>query len=148
MASSPADQAPVRTGQRQRPLSPHLGVYKWGPHMLVSIIHRATGVGMALVGLPLFVWWLAAAAGGAGGYAAFTGLFTTDTGALNPVGWLVGVGLSFAFFQHMASGVRHLFMDTGALFELKANKTAALLTMAASAVLTIAFWAVVLGWAK
>lgn len=113
--------------------------------MLVSIIHRATGVGLALVGLPLFVWWLAAAAGGEPSYAAFTGLFTTGLGRLNAVGWLLGVGLSFAFLQHLASGVRHFFMDTGALFELKINRTAASLTILASVVLTALFWAVRMG---
>lgn len=133
---------------KARPLSPHLGVYKWGPHMLVSIVHRATGTGMALVGLPLFAWWLAAAGGGAASYARFADCFTTDAGALNPLGWVLAVGLSFAFFQHLLSGVRHFFMDAGALFELKANKTSALLTIAGSVVLTALFWVVVTGAAK
>ncbi|MFN6934699.1 MAG: succinate dehydrogenase, cytochrome b556 subunit, partial [Tsuneonella sp.] len=43
-----------------RPLSPHLQIWKWGPHMAVSILHRVTGDGMALVGLGVLVWWLAA----------------------------------------------------------------------------------------
>ena len=44
----------------QRPLSPHLQIWRWGPHMLVSILHRASGDGMALVGLGVLVWWLGA----------------------------------------------------------------------------------------
>ena len=64
-----------------RPLSPHLQVYKWGPHMLVSILHRATGSGMATVGSLLLVWWLAAIASGDQAYATFVDVFTRDTGA-------------------------------------------------------------------
>ena len=44
----------------QRPLSPHLQIWKWGPHMLVSILHRITGDGMALAGLGILLWWLGA----------------------------------------------------------------------------------------
>ena len=56
-----------------RPLSPHLSIYKWGPHMLVSILHRVTGAALATVGAAAFVWWLVAAASGAEAYATFTG---------------------------------------------------------------------------
>ena len=51
-----------------RPLSPHLTIWRWGPHMLVSILHRVTGAGLAVLGLGLLTWWLvAAASGGASG---------------------------------------------------------------------------------
>ncbi len=123
-----------------RPLSPHLQIYKWGPHMLVSILHRATGSGMATVGTGLLVWWLAAIAGGAESYATFVDVFTTDTGALNILGYAIGIGLTLSLFQHMMSGIRHLVMDTGAGFELKRNKMGALATMVASVALTIVFW--------
>ena len=123
-----------------RPLSPHLQVYKWGPHMLVSILHRATGSGMATVGTGLLVWWLAAIAGGAESYATFIDTFTTNTGALNILGYVIGIGLTLSLFQHMMSGIRHLVMDTGAGFELKRNKMGALATMAASVALTVVFW--------
>jgi succinate dehydrogenase / fumarate reductase, cytochrome b subunit len=128
----------------KRPLSPHLSIWKWGPHMAVSIVHRVTGSGMATVGAILIVWWLAATAGGAATYAGFVDLFTLDSGSLNIAGWIFGIGLTLALFQHMASGVRHLFLDEGANFELKSNKTTALLTFVASVVLTLAFWVVVL----
>lgn len=137
MASSPS--------KPNRPLSPHLGVYKWGPHMTVSIVHRATGVGMALVGLPLFVWWLAAAAGGEDSAALFRDVFTYQAGGLNVIGWVVGIGLTFAFLQHMMSGLRHFFMDAGALFELKANKTSAVLTILGSLTLTALYWFLIAG---
>ena len=124
-----------------RPRSPHLQVYKWGPHMLVSILHRATGSGMATVGTLLFVWWLAAAAGGAESYAAFLNVFTHADGRLNIVGWVMGVGLTWAFFQHLSNGVRHLFMDLGANFELKSNRASAIATIVFAVLMTIAFWA-------
>ncbi len=123
-----------------RPRSPHLQVYKWGPHMLVSILHRATGSGMATVGTILFVWWLAAAAAGEESYAGFRDLFTLADGSLNIVGWVLGVGLTWAFFQHLANGVRHLFMDLGANFELKSNRSSAIATIVFSVLMTIAFW--------
>src|SRR5687768_1785584 len=93
-----------------RPLSPHLTIWKWGPHMLVSILHRVTGVGLAIVGAAVFVWWLAAAASSAEAYDSFIGWATSW------IGIVVGVGLSWAFFQHALSGIRHLVMDIGAGF--------------------------------
>ena len=125
-----------------RPLSPHLQIWRWGPHMLVSILHRATGSGMATVGALLLVWWLAALAGGAESYAAFQDVFTTDAGSLNLLGVVIGVGLTLSLFQHMMSGLRHLVLDTGAGYELKANKTWAMLTMVAAVALTAMFWLV------
>ncbi|RIA35478.1 succinate dehydrogenase subunit C [Hephaestia caeni] len=130
--------------ERTRPLSPHLQIWKWGPHMLVSILHRATGDGMALVGTCLFVWWLAALAAGAEAYAVFVDTFTYAGGGLNALGYIFGIGMSWAFFQHMASGIRHLVLDTGAGFELKTNRTFALLTMVFSVLATVAFWAYLL----
>src|SRR3954471_13729340 len=78
----------------ERPLSPHLSIWRWGPHMLVSILHRVTGGGLATVGAIALVWWLMAAASGPEAYATFTHWATTWFGIL------VGVGLSWAFFQH------------------------------------------------
>jgi len=113
--------------------------------MLVSIVHRATGSGMATVGTILLLWWLAALGGSEASYAAFRGWFATDKG-LNPLGWIIGVGLTLAFFQHLASGVRHLFLDAGALFELKRNKWTAQLTMVFAVLATAAFWFAI--WSK
>ena len=108
--------------------------------MLVSILHRATGDGMATVGSVLLVWWLAALAAGEQSYATFRDVFTLDNGRLNIVGYVVGIGLTLALFQHIAGGVRHLVMDTGAGFELKRNKQGALATMAFAVVATAFFW--------
>lgn len=108
--------------------------------MLVSILHRATGDGLATVGTLLFVWWLAALAGGAESYATFIDTFTTDTGSLNVLGWIVGVGLTLSLFQHMMTGIRHFFLDIGAGYELRTNKTWALMTMVGAVVLSIGYW--------
>lgn len=133
--------APVRT----RPMSPHLQVWKWGPHMTVSILHRVTGSGMATVGTVLLVGWLAALAAGEEAYAAYLDWFTYTDGSLNIVGWVLGVGLTWALFQHIANGVRHLVMDVGAGFELKLNKTMATVAMVFAPVATIAYWVWVVG---
>lgn len=113
--------------------------------MLVSIVHRALGVGMALVGAPILVWWLAATATGGESYASFLDVFTTDAGALNLLGYVIAIGLTWAVLQHMMSGIRHLVLDTGAGYELRRNKTGALMTMVASALLTVLYWAYLLG---
>ena len=126
-----------------RPLSPHLQIWRWGPHMLVSILHRATGTAMALAGTIGFVWWLAAQATGPAAYATWLWFFTELAGGA--IGYVVAIGLSWAFFQHMSSGVRHWILDVGAGYELKANKTGAMVTMVVSVVLTIVFWAYILG---
>lgn len=120
-----------------RPLSPHLSIWKWGPHMLVSILHRVAGDGLAFVGLPLLLWWLGALAGGPASYATFASVMG------HPVGMFVLAGISWAFFNHMASGIRHFVMDIGAGYELKANRSGSIASMILALVLTAAFWAVI-----
>ncbi|MET0270221.1 MAG: succinate dehydrogenase, cytochrome b556 subunit [Sphingomonas sp.] len=127
-----------------RPLSPHLTIWKWGPHMLVSILHRATGVALAIGGGIVFTWWLAAAAAGGEAYRRFVDLLTVRSGNLNIIGLVLFVGLTWSFFQHMSTGIRHLILDTGAGYELKSNKTGALATMAASVTLTVIVWGFIL----
>ena len=127
-----------------RPLSPHLTIWRWGPHMLVSILHRATGVALSLGGLLLLTWWLLALAGEAGGYELFSAFVGWKLGPV-PLILLGLVALTWAFFQHTLSGVRHLIMDTGAGFELGINKSMAWATIAGSLLLTAAFWALLLG---
>jgi succinate dehydrogenase / fumarate reductase cytochrome b subunit len=129
---------------RARPLSPHLTIWKWGPHMLVSILHRATGSALAIGGCLLLIWWLVAAATGPESYAKFVDLMTSDTsGKLNILPALVLVGLTWSFFQHMLSGIRHLVLDIGAGYELKLNKSVAIGTIVGSLALTVLFWAVI-----
>jgi succinate dehydrogenase / fumarate reductase cytochrome b subunit len=106
--------------------------------MLVSILHRATGMALTIAGLALLTWWLLALAGSPAGYADF------GKAAGHPLGLFVLIGLTWAFFQHTLSGIRHLIMDVGAGFELKTNKTMAYATLVGSALLTIALWAYIL----
>ena len=124
---------------KSRPLSPHLTVWRWGPHMVVSILHRMTGAALSIAGLAVLTWWLIAIADGPEAYATFTRAST------HPVGLIVLVGLTWAFFQHLLSGIRHLTMDTGAAFELGINKSFAILTIVGSLLLTALLWAWLLG---
>ena len=107
--------------------------------MLVSILHRITGAGLAILGLAMLTWWLLAAAGSGEDYTLFTDVVT------HLVGKVVLIGLTWAFFQHLLSGVRHLVMDAGQGFELGVNKTSAILTIFGSLLLTAALWAYLLG---
>ena len=122
-----------------RPLSPHITIWRWGPGMLVSILHRITGSGLAVVGLGVLTWWLWAVAAGPAEYAAFTGHATRWYGLV------VLVGLTWAFWQHLLSGIRHLVMDTGAGFGLRINKLFAVLTVAGALFLTALTWFLVMG---
>lgn len=122
-----------------RPLSPHLTVWRWGPGMAVSILHRVTGVALSIGGLALLTWWLFAIAKGPEAYAQFV------SAAKHPLGLVVLVGLTWSFFQHLLSGVRHLVMDTGAGFELTPNKRFAVMTIVGSILLTALLWAYLMG---
>ncbi len=122
-----------------RPLSPHLTIWKWGPHMLVSILHRVTGSGLATVGAIVLVWWLTAAATGEEAYEDFIGH------ARSWYGIVFLIGLSWSLFQHTASGLRHFVMDMGAGYELGTNKFWANVTVIAAATVTVLFWLYIWG---
>ena len=124
---------------RDRPLSPHLSIYRWQPHMLVSILHRVTGSAITIAGLGLLVWWLVALAGEGDAYATFE----THAGAW--YGQIVLVGLTWAFFQHTLSGLRHLVLDMGAGYELKVNRFWSIMTIALSLFFTALVWAIFKG---
>lgn len=110
--------------------------------MAVSILHRITGAALTVAGLAVLVWWLMALSDGSGAYADFA------KAATHWLGIMLLIGLTWAWFQHLLSGVRHLFMDAGQAFELKVNKAAAVATIAGSALLTAAVWIYILGVAK
>ena len=112
--------------------------------MAASIFHRGTGQAMAIAGGVLLVTWLAFLASGADGYNGLVDVFTVEDGGFNIIGYVVLIGLSWSFFQHLSSGLRHLFLDTGAGYELKINKLTAMLVFASGALLTILFWALIL----
>ena len=102
--------------------------------MLVSILHRVTGDGMAIVGALGLVWWLIAAASGKEAYDQFV------TCATSIPGYIVMIGLSWAFFQHLLSGLRHFVLDTGAGYELKTNKSWAVAIPVAAVIATALVW--------
>jgi succinate dehydrogenase / fumarate reductase cytochrome b subunit len=120
-----------------RPLSPHLSIWKWGPHMLVPILHRITGDGMAFVALPVLLYWLGSLAAGPEAYASF------EHQATSWYGYVILVGISWAFFNHMSSGIRHFVMDVGAGYEIHTNKRWSVATPIIGILLTAAFWAAV-----
>lgn len=128
---------------RQRPISPHLtdGMrlhWRWGPAMFVSILHRVTGDGLALVGLPVLLWWLAALASGPQAYA----VFAAHAGAW--YGKVVLIGLTWSFFNHMASGLRHFVLDIGAGYELTNNAFWSWLTPLLALTATVLAWAAIM----
>ena len=106
--------------------------------MLVSILHRATGDGMAIVGLAGLVWWLGAMASGPEAYETFLWW------AKSPLGYLVMVGLTWAFFTHMMSGLRHFVLDIGAGYELDTNRFWSIASPVIAIVLTVLLWAYLL----
>ena len=122
-----------------RPLSPHITIWRWGPGMLVSILHRITGSGLSVVGLAVLTWWLWAIAAGPEAHQGFA------QHASRWYGLVVLVGLTWAFWQHLLSGIRHLVMDVGAGFELRINKLFAVLTMAGALFLTALTWFIAMG---
>ena len=124
---------------KSRPLSPHLTIWRWGPHMAVSILHRVTGGALTVAGLAALVWWLTALAEGPDAYTRFSGAATHWAGRV------VLVGLTWAFFQHTLSGIRHLIMDSGNGFEIQGNKKGAIATIVLALLLTAAVWALILG---
>ena len=118
-----------------RPLSPHISIYRWPVTMASSILHRATGVAMA-VGFIVLVGWLFDAASGPDVYSQFIAVMDTTIGRLLLIGW------SFAFFYHLLNGIRHLVWDTGRGLEKVQATRSAWFVIVASIILTIVFWAV------
>jgi succinate dehydrogenase / fumarate reductase cytochrome b subunit len=119
---------------RARPTSPHVGIYRWQIGNSLSILHRATGVALAL-GLPALCYWLMSVAGGELSYAVAARVFAS------PVGILVLVGWTFAFLYHLLNGVRHLFWDVGYGFERPQRHVSGWLVVLGSIVLTAGLWA-------
>jgi len=125
----------AQAGTRNRPLSPHLQIWKWGPAMAVSILHRVTGTINAIAGLGLLLWFLGALASGPEAYAKFAGLAGTWYGQI------VLFGVTASVFVHAASGLRHFVLDIGAGYELESNKVWSVLCPLIGIVLALAFWA-------
>ena len=116
-----------------RPLSPHLQVYRWQLTSVLSILHRASGVWLT-VGACLLVWWLVAAATGPRAYAAVSGFLGSWFGLLLLVGWTASL------FYHLCNGIRHLAWDAGYGFDLTTTYRTGWSVVAVAAVLTVTAW--------
>jgi len=121
--------------QRERPLSPHLQVWRWHITMATSILHRATGVAL-YVGALIAAAWAVALAEGPDAYATF------KLAMGSPLGKLVMFGLTLSFFYHLANGIRHLVWDSGHGLDVKSANASAVLVFAFTAAATIAVWAI------
>ena len=118
----------------QRPLSPHLGVYKFMYTMSLSILHRITGCAAA-VGFLLFVWWLMALASGPAAYASAMGALGS------PLAKLLLVGFTFSFVYHFCNGIRHLVWDTGrGLERAQARRSGTVVVIAALLLTALVLW--------
>ena len=122
---------------RERPLSPHMQIYKWQVQMTSSILHRATG--MALVaGALVLVCGLVSLSMGPGRWASFTKL------AGSIPGLFVLLGFSWALAYHFINGIRHLLQDGGLGFQIPQFVRSSLISMIGSVVLTAVVWGILL----
>jgi succinate dehydrogenase / fumarate reductase, cytochrome b subunit len=116
-----------------RPLSPHLQIYRWQLTSVLSILHRATGVVLS-AGAILLVWWLVAAASGPEAYEGVEEFLGSWIGLLLLFGW------TLSLFYHLCNGIRHLVWDTGHALDLKSTYVGGWTVVAVTAVLTLAAW--------
>ena len=124
--------------QAERPLSPHIFIYKPQLTSVLSIIHRMTGVGLA--GGALFLtWWLIAAATGPEAFDTAQAFFGSW------LGYLVLLGFSYSLFYHLCNGVRHLVWDVGYCLEIENVYRTGWVMLVASLVLTALAWVIGLG---
>jgi succinate dehydrogenase / fumarate reductase cytochrome b subunit len=121
--------------QFQRPLSPHLQIYRPMLTMMMSIAHRLTGAALYFGSL-LMVWWLTAAATGPEYFAFVQGIFASWPGQL------LLFGFSWALVHHLIGGIRHLIWDTGRGFDLATIERMAQFNLAGSITITIVLWIV------
>jgi succinate dehydrogenase / fumarate reductase, cytochrome b subunit len=116
-----------------RPLSPHLQIYRWQLTSVLSILHRAAGVVLS-AGAILLVWWLVAAASGAEAYEGVEDFLGSWLGLLLLFGWTV------ALFYHLCNGIRHLVWDTGHALDLRSVYVGGWVVVGATGVLTFVAW--------
>jgi len=119
----------------QRPLSPHLQVYRPQLTSVLSILHRATGIALSVGALYLALWVMFAASNPAT-YAGFQSFNTSILGRILLGGWL------FSAFYHLCNGIRHLFWDAGYGFEIKDAYRSGWIVVGVSLAATIVSWIV------
>lgn len=120
--------------KKPRPLSPHLQIYKLGITGYSSILHRISGMAM-MMGLIFLTWGLLSLAQGRYAYEIFTGF------CASPIGQIMLMGWSAAFFYHMSTGLRHFFLDSGYLFAKKIASASGWIVIANAVILTALTWA-------
>ncbi len=125
--------------QVERPLSPHLQIYKPQISTVMSILHRLTGLALG-VGTLLLTWWLIALAAGPDSFNVVQDFIGSV------VGIIILIGFSWALFYHLCNGIRHLFWDIGRGFELSNVNASGWAVVIASAVLTVLAWILALSW--
>jgi succinate dehydrogenase / fumarate reductase cytochrome b subunit len=118
-----------------QPLSPHLQIYRWQLTSVMSILHRFTGIALA-IGAILLVSWIGAASDGPDSFAKMQWFLGSPGGLIVMFGWTV------ALFYHLCNGIRHLVWDTGRGLELKSVYASGYAVLVATAALTIVSWAV------
>lgn len=118
---------------QNRPLSPHLQIYKPIPTMIMSIVHRITG-GALYFGTVLVAWWLIAAASGQGSFDLVNWIMGTI------IGRLVLFGYTWALLHHMLGGLRHFMWDLGYGFGKEFSTKLAKATLVGSLCLTALVW--------
>ncbi|MCG6121755.1 MAG: succinate dehydrogenase, cytochrome b556 subunit [Microvirga sp.] len=128
-------QAELRKGQPQRPLSPHLQIYRWTWTMAMSVVHRITGVALYL-GTAILAVWLVAMASGPDAYASAQWLLGSWFGIA------ILFGYTWALTHHMLGGLRHFIWDFGKGFGDEHRFLLAKATLAGSVALTILIWVV------
>ena len=116
--------------QKERPLSPHLSVYKPQITSVLSILNRIFGCFMA-ISTPVLIYWLMAIASGPEAYANLQACFSHWFAKLFLVAW------AFAFFYHMSNGVRHLFWDAGQGYEIETLNKSGYAVIASAVTLTL-----------
>jgi succinate dehydrogenase / fumarate reductase cytochrome b subunit len=116
-----------------RPLSPHLQIFRWYFTMALSIAHRVTGVGLAL-GLVLLTWWLLALASGPEAFATVQGVMASWFGAL------VLFIYTLVLFFHMGNGIRHLVWDFGYGFDVEVARLSGAAVLVFAGAMTLIVW--------
>jgi succinate dehydrogenase / fumarate reductase cytochrome b subunit len=131
-----SNTSPQSKAQAERPLSPHIQVYRWQMTMTMSILHRISGGALA-IGLIAFTWMLLAAASGPEAWGTFTSVAGSWIGKLALFGWTV------AIWYHMGNGIRHLVWDTGHALDIPHAYRAGYIVWAFTIVMTLlTCWAV------
>jgi succinate dehydrogenase / fumarate reductase cytochrome b subunit len=119
---------------RQRPLSPHLTIYRWPVTMMTSITHRATGIALSL-GMLILAWWLVSISNGPEGFERFHAVMDS------PLGLLVLFAVTWSLTFHFCSGVRHLAWDLGYGFSKEDSRQGSIWVIALSVIGAVAIFA-------